>query len=49
LRLLETLLDILNSKLNRKNIEVHLKGLFGKWRNQVDGTGLKGILRNFDL
>jgi hypothetical protein len=24
-------------------------GLFGKWRNQVDGRGLKGILRNFDL
>jgi hypothetical protein len=25
------------------------KGLFGKWRNQVDGRGLKGILGNFDL
>jgi E3 ubiquitin-protein ligase BOI-like protein len=25
------------------------KGLFGKWRNQVDGRGLKGILWNFDL
>jgi hypothetical protein len=25
------------------------EGLFGKWRNQVDGRGLKGILRNFDL
>jgi hypothetical protein len=25
------------------------KGLFGKWRIQVDGRGLKGILRNFDL
>jgi hypothetical protein len=25
------------------------KGLFGKWRIQVDGKGLKGILRNFDL
>jgi hypothetical protein len=24
-------------------------GLFGKWRNQVDGRGLKGILGNFDL
>jgi hypothetical protein len=26
-----------------------LKGLLGKWRNQVDGTGLKEILGNFDL
>jgi hypothetical protein len=25
------------------------KGLFGKWRIQVDGRELKGILRNFDL
>jgi hypothetical protein len=25
------------------------KGLFGKWRNQVDGRGLEGILGNFDL
>jgi hypothetical protein len=25
------------------------EGLFGKWRIQVDGKGLKGILRNFDL
>jgi hypothetical protein len=26
-----------------------LKGLFGKRRIQVDGRGLKGILRNFEL
>jgi hypothetical protein len=26
-----------------------LKGLFGKWRIQVDGRGLKEILGNFDL
>jgi hypothetical protein len=26
-----------------------LQGLFGKWRIQVDGRGLKGILGNFDL
>jgi hypothetical protein len=26
-----------------------LPGLFGKWRIQVDGRGLKRILRNFDL
>jgi hypothetical protein len=26
-----------------------LEGLFGKWRNQVDGRRLKGILGNFDL
>jgi hypothetical protein len=26
-----------------------LEGLFGKWRNQVDEKGLKGILENFDL
>jgi hypothetical protein len=25
------------------------KGLLGKWRNQVDGRGLKEILGNFDL
>jgi hypothetical protein len=25
------------------------KGLFGKWRNQVDGRGFKGILGNFGL
>jgi hypothetical protein len=25
------------------------QGLFGKWGIQVDGRGLKGILRNFDL
>jgi hypothetical protein len=28
---------------------VYTQGLFGKWRNQVDGRGLKGILGNFDL
>jgi hypothetical protein len=28
---------------------VTLEGLFGKWRIQVDGRGLKGILGNFDL
>jgi hypothetical protein len=26
-----------------------IKGLFGKWRIQVDGRGLKGIFRNFEL
>jgi hypothetical protein len=26
-----------------------LEGLFGKWRNQVEGRRLKGILENFDL
>jgi hypothetical protein len=26
-----------------------LKGLFGKWRIEVDGRGLKGILGNFEL
>jgi hypothetical protein len=25
------------------------KGLFGKWRIEVDGRGLKGILGNFEL
>jgi hypothetical protein len=25
------------------------EGLFGKWRIQVDGRGLKGIVGNFDL
>jgi hypothetical protein len=29
--------------------DVALQDLFGKWRNQVDGKGLKGILGNFDL
>jgi hypothetical protein len=29
--------------------KVTSKGLFGKWRIQVDGRGLKGILGNFDL
>jgi hypothetical protein len=29
--------------------EFNHKGLFGKWRIQVDGGGLKGILGNFDL
>jgi hypothetical protein len=24
-------------------------GLFGKWRIEVDGRGLKGILGNFEL
>jgi hypothetical protein len=27
----------------------YLEGLFGKWRIEVDGRGLKGILRNFEL
>jgi hypothetical protein len=31
------------------DIRLSPKGLFGKWRNQVDGRGLKGILGNFDL
>jgi hypothetical protein len=34
-----------NSSGTQRNPE----GLFGKWRNQVDERGLKGILRNFDL
>jgi hypothetical protein len=25
------------------------EGLFGKWRIEVDGRGLKGILKNFEL
>jgi hypothetical protein len=25
------------------------EGLFGKWRIEVDGRGLKGILGNFEL
>jgi hypothetical protein len=34
-----------------RNVELDkpLKGLFEKWRIQVDGRGLKGILENFDL
>jgi hypothetical protein len=32
-----------------KRARSFLQGLFGKWRIQVDGRGLKGILRNFDL
>jgi hypothetical protein len=30
-------------------VSLPTKDLFGKWRIQVDGRGLKGILRNFDL
>jgi hypothetical protein len=26
-----------------------LRALFGKWRIEVDGRGLKGILENFEL
>jgi hypothetical protein len=33
----------------RKKESAALEGLFGKWRIEVDGRGLKGILGNFEL
>jgi hypothetical protein len=32
-----------------QSLAVTPTGLFGKWRIQVDGRGLKGILGNFEL
>jgi hypothetical protein len=44
------------TNLNHEGIELlgklyvpTIKGSFGKWRIQVDGRELKGILGNFDL
>jgi hypothetical protein len=37
---------ILGNSLREKNTT---EGLFGKWRIQMDGRVLKGILENFDL
>jgi hypothetical protein len=36
-------------KLNILKAVIPSQALFGKWRIQVDGRGLKGILGNFDL
>jgi hypothetical protein len=42
-------LIITSDKQEQSRADLMPKGLFGKWRIEVDGRGLKGILGNFEL